>query len=210
MAKKEKQYEDWGTAAVSELSNIRMDKMVFPKCGPCQREFPVNPRTNHPEKRWWVICEQRGHDPYWEEVPPVTQVQPVYETNELNETIIKGEKLVVVEPSRRRLNIRQVAQNPRINSGRGIDKARHGKGAKYPSELGFANVCNYRNCTKEIKYSYPSYGEFCSRRHAVLVAADKDAIILPEEHSPDVAAIKDVRSKKLRELANALDGEDFI
>lgn len=176
---------------VNENAPIRVIRMVHPECPvdpvPELRQkdgsYVPNPRYTGEQncqqlyKRnsqgvWDVAkCEELGHDP-WRTAIRKRIVDDVIDpdTGEVTQQKVK----VVVE---KRLNIIQVSDNPRHTNGTEVQLA-IARGAKFLEDFGVESPCEFRNCTKK-KTIQTRYGEYCSERHARLVAADKTEIFLP-------------------------------
>src|SRR5581483_8613737 len=162
---------------VREASNVRRILMAQPVCPVvddpndpaytgetnCQREFGGAPG-------WWTRCEERGHDPYYT-IQRVTKTEDVVD----EDGMVTGQRKRVVET--RRLNLASVAYSTRINSGRGPAVAREFKGFRTLEEMGYAPVCEFRNCELPVKIR-TRYGNYCSDRHARLVGAGVEGMLL--------------------------------
>lgn len=187
---------------VSERGNIRMKKLAAPRCPiqidkdkpnytgdkfseimTCQQEM-----NNYPG--WWRVCENRGHDPYF----TVTR-KIVKEEITDDEGVITGTKKRVVET--KKLNINQVPIGTRFASGRAETISKGLKGRKEVSEFGYKNLCEYRNCELDAKVK-SKYGHFCSDRHARLIGADVEAVML--------SAKQGEKNKQLREIDPTFEG----
>lgn len=174
--------------AVIDNAAIRVVRMVKPECPNDPRPEIVlrngdvvpNPRyTGEPNcmeiykinnmGRWEIEkCEALGHDPYHFTVRTrITEEVEDPETGLITETRtrIRREK---------RLNVVQVSLNVRHTSGQEVRLAL-AKGYKPIEEFGFEAPCQFRNCTKPVKVRV-QYGDYCSERHARLIAADQREI----------------------------------
>lgn len=166
---------------------LRMLKMCRPICPNSRIEMEQDSAGNWRAKgrgpdemncqlnggRWWIACEERGHEPYW-------TVSRWYTQREiLQEIVVDGaktgefevEKVARVPHEVRRPNLAQVAIARNINNGRGPEDAIQRKGFKYLGTLGFEEVCQYRNCMRAVnpKHVIDGLGRYCSQRHLRLV-----------------------------------------
>lgn len=204
---------------VRDNAAVRMVKLARPICPNSKismvkdsdgkwvpRELQL-PNCQLAKGTWWIDCEARGHEPYftnrvWYEVQDrlETEIDPV--TGEEFETVTGQKRIKHVN---RYPNIAQVSLSIRHNSGRGAEFkiARHG--FKRLGELGFEEVCQFRNC--QVAVSKPGhggvYGNYCGREHLMLAAADQESVML---HMPEASLngeefekVKKLRRKQLRE-----------
>ncbi len=178
--------------AVNENAAIRMIRMAKPFCpvttnmddpgikngtkkydhnGSCQERFKFNNQG-----KWDVEkCVELGHDPFY------TTFRKVSEENIVGEDgIVTGKREVVI--NERRLNIVQVSDNPRHSNGMDV-QLELAKGSKFLEDFGIESPCEFRNCVKPKKVK-TRYGDYCSERHARLVAADRNEIFLPVGGDP--------------------------
>lgn len=173
---------------VRETTGLRMLKMCRPICPNSRLEMEQDTSGNWrrvekgPDEqncqleggRWWIACEERGHEPYWTVTKWYTKkdiLGPILDS-EGNET---GE-FEVVKQARiphevRRPNLSQVAIAKNINNGKGPEDAIKRKGFKYLGTLGFEECCQFRNCQKEVKEKYviDGLGRYCSLKHLELI-----------------------------------------
>lgn len=180
----------WNDGAVNENAAIRVIRMVKAECPvdptPEIRQkdgsYKPNPRFTGEQNcqqlyklnnngKWDVAkCIEIGHDPYHTELRR-TIVDDVI--NDDGEVVDQRTKILV----EKRLNVIQVSLNVRHNTGRDMELA-VAYGARPLEDFGYITPCEFRNCVKP-KQVKTRYGEYCSERHARLVAADARGIFLP-------------------------------
>lgn len=175
---------------VNENAAIRVIRMVIPNCPSdpaptlvrrdgsevpnprytgqpnCQMVYRIN---NH--GRWDVSkCEELGHDP-WHTVirKPITE-DIVGEDGYVTETRVR----IAIE---KRLNVIAVSLNPRHSTGMEMALA-EARGCRRLSTFGFADPCEFRSCANPQRVT-TRYGNYCSERHARLIAADMQEKFLP-------------------------------
>ena len=167
---------------VRENSAIRMKKMVQPICPHSQTKYDTTPEGKLVPRRdagqqpncqirggqWWKECETLGHDPYnrtriW------YSKEDQFDTDSTGEQVQTGVRTVRHED--KIPNIAQVAAHIRVNSARGPELKKQNAGFRDLVEMGFDPVCEMRNCQKPVEFT-SNYGEYCSRNHAALCAAD--------------------------------------
>lgn len=171
------------SAGVRENASIRMVKMVQPICPFSQKTYDTTPEGRVVERRdegaqpncqraggqWWIDCEARGHNPYMRKRIWYSK-QDIYDTEaSTGEQVKTGERTVRHEDDMP--NIAQVAAHIRVNSGRGPEFKHTNHGFRYLAEMGFAEVCEMRNCQKPITVD-SVFGKYCSMNHAALCGAD--------------------------------------
>ena len=154
--------------------------------------------------QWWIACEALGHDPYftnrvWYEP------QDIVEEDENGDQIVTGQKRV--KHVNRYPNVAQVAQTIRINQGKGVQN-KMAQGFKRLTDLGYNEVCQYRNCQKPLSKSgkgRAGFGDFCSREHLTLTAANEQSVMLhyPEQslNATEYNKVTQARDRQLREMA---------
>lgn len=134
--------------------------------------------------QWWVDCEARGHDPYFTTKVHYT-VEDVYETDAQGRDIKVGEQRIAHREIRP--NLVTVPMNRRINNGKGVIDSMQKKGRRRlrdaispHSPAGYIEVCQFRNCEKPVNPKYHSIplGDYCSRGHFQLSAANEKGIKL--------------------------------
>lgn len=212
------------TRGVQSNAALRMLKLAQPICPNSKEEMerlsdgrwvpkPKTPGKENCQRaggQWWIDCEQRGHNPYFTTTKWYV-TEDILETDEQGRLIKKGEQLIPQEETRP--NIAQVAISIRHNSGRGATKAIEKKGFKRLSDLGYFEVCQFRNCQKPVSSQVKSrnYGHYCSVEHLQLVCADVEGELLhvPNQtvNGADYNKVVKMREKQLREAAvGALGG----
>ncbi len=173
--------------AVNENAAIRMIRMAKPFCpvttnmddpgiktgtkkytgdANCQERFKKN------NQGVWDVekCESLGHDPFY------TTFRRVEEVNVVDDSgMVTGKRQTEIHE--RRLNVTQVSDNSRHSNGMDI-QLELARGSRFLEAFGIESPCEFRNCVKP-KQVKTRYGEYCSERHARLVAADKRGILLP-------------------------------
>ena len=154
---------------------------------------------------WWKTCEELGHDPYftnrvWYEP------QDIIEEDENGDQIVTGTKRV--KHVNRYPNVAQVAVAIRINQGKGARRKIEQAGFKRLPELGYNDVCQFRNCQKPLTPAgrgRAGFGEFCSREHLTLVAANEQSVMLhypsQELNASEYGKVTQARDRQLREMA---------
>jgi len=150
--------------------------------------------------KWWLDCESRGHDPYFS-----TRVWYTTEDVLDENSVVTGVKKIRHEE--KLLNTVSVPLGRRFHSGRGVINSIEKKGRRRLSELGYQEVCQFRNCQNPVSANAKSqaFGEFCSSRHLQLVAADAQGIFLVQftgrTEMGSEERIQQEREKQLREAA---------
>jgi hypothetical protein len=197
------QFHDGG---VSENAAIRMLSMVIPNC-PRESNPEIsrkdgtsvpNPRYTGEEScqlayrfnnhgRWNVDkCISLGHDPYYTMFRKTIVEEAVGEDGYVSQT----RNRVVLE---KRLNVIQVSDNPRHSSRTEVQLAL-AKGCRFIQDVvctcslyTYKHIheapCEFRNCVAPPTVE-TRYGNYCSERHARLVAADFQKIMLPVGGDP--------------------------
>lgn len=171
-------------------------KDVGPSTTNCQREGG----------KWWESCEKRGHDPFYTThkwfVP-----QDVLE--ETSPGVWKKTGTDLIAHEERTLNVTAVAISIRHNQGKGVIKAIQNKGFKRLKDMGYYEVCQFRACQKPVssKWKSKKYGEYCSRDHMALVAADHEGVALTYVHSEfNADHLTREQRRRDRELSEVLIG----
>jgi hypothetical protein len=208
----------------NENAAIRVIRVVKPECPvdptPELRQkdgtYRPNPRYTGEQNcmqlhainnqgRWDVsACEDKGHDP-WHTVFYRQLVEDVYdEDGNFLEQKIRMRKEV-------RINIIAVSLNIRHTSGTELllAKARgcltlDEYGALHPEE-NFTDPCEFRACTQPVQL-LTRFGNFCSERHARLIAADVRQIprFVSNERDPGEAFQK-ARSQEAEEQLESIN-----
>jgi hypothetical protein len=175
---------------VRKNSAVRMVNLVAPVCPNSQRRRKsdgtfeeVGQNCQLSGHGWWVMCEKLGHDPYFSN-------HKTYETIDVTDEegyVVGTKKRPVLN---RRPNIVQVPVGVRYHSGQGAVNSIRNKGRKRLGDLGYEEVCQFRNCQKEVdkKHISKAFGSYCSREHLALVCADQKSIALTQVDG-DVASL---------------------
>ena len=200
---------------VRQNSAVRMMKLIAPVCPNSQVEWEDTPtgrrkKSKGPDAQncqleggqWWLRCEERGHNPYFQTVVWYTKHDVVNpETSLVTGTEKREHRLT-------RPNVVQVPISRRLHQGQGVRNSIANKGRKRLGDLGYAEVCQFRNCQKPVNPTCRSkaYGDYCSPLHLRLIAADAqgeplhqvegDALYLAGEYAE---RIQQLREKQLRE-----------
>lgn len=178
---------------VSERSNIRMKKLAAPRCPVSTKTSPYyqademtcqHEMANYPG--WWKVCEKRGHEPYFT-ITRTIKKEPVLAED--GSGLITGYR--EVQHEKRKLNINQVPIGTRFASGRAEAITKGLKGRKELKEFGYNDLCEYRNCELDAKVK-SKYGFFCSDRHARLIGADVEAIMLSVKQGEKNKQLRDI------------------
>ena len=193
-------------------SAMRMIKLAAPICPNSQRKrqsdgtfVDVGQNCQLSGGRWWEMCESLGHNPYY---TTRTYYEPVDIKDE--DGFITGTKKRPVEVTR--LNVVQVPVARRMHSGRGVVNSIEKKGRKRLKDVGYEEVCQFRNCQNPInpKYRSRAFGEYCSNDHLALVAADQQSIMLPQIGGFEGAQIEQTRQNRARLLREAVATADLV
>ena len=182
---------------VREGSNVRMKLMARPMCpivaDPNKEGYTGEPNcqletSGYPG--WWKLCEERGHDPY-HTVTRTIKKEPIVG----EDGIISAYRERVIE--NKKLNTVRVPIGTRFHSGRGESISRGLKGRKTLTEMGYKEKCEFRNCELDAKLK-SKYGMFCGDRHARLIGADVEGIMLSVKQGE--------KNKQLRDVDPAFEG----
>ncbi len=183
---------------VCPFSKIEMEKDEKGNWVP--KQGPVDPDRQNCQLAggaWWKDCEARGHKPYTRTITwYVTEDEYDETTGELT-----GQRKF--RRTREIPNFSQVAIAPHLNSGKGARRAIEGKGAKRLTDIGYEEVCQYRNCQNPVAANAKSrkYGDYCCPEELALVAAAQQGIML---HRPDARLNGNEESKVVREREKQL------
>lgn len=176
-------YREAGGA--TDIGAIRSLKMVAPYCpieGNPLRGGAPNPRYTGemncqqafrlPGQGRWDIeaCEKAGHKPYY-----FTQETVHLENVVDKDGVISGQR--EIRRGGEKLNIIEVALSVRQETGNSMNLA-VARGVRTLESFGFSSPCEYRQCFQP-KRIHTKFGEYCSERHARLIAADFKKKILP-------------------------------
>ena len=152
---------------------------------------------------WWKDCGERGHDPYFTN-------RIWYSTEDLVDVDEEGNEVVTgtkrIKHVNRYPNLAQVSASIRHNSGRGALYAVEDKGFMRLEEIGYEEVCQFRNCQKPVapNCSSQTYGRYCSKEHLSLIAADVEGVLLrytnQELQGVDTPKVQKARERQLREV----------
>lgn len=154
--------------------------------------------------RWWEACEAAGHDPYFTTRVWYTPKDKLEEQEIDGQTVLVKTGEYLVPHSEKVPNIAQVAVNLRINNGRGAEDKIKKHGFRRLTEAGYSEVCQFRNCQKDVspKGTSRKYGSYCSLEHLQLIAADAESIMLTQGAllPADSQRARQKREKQLREI----------
>jgi len=154
--------------------------------------------------KWWIDCEERGHNPYFTERIRYT-MEDVYETDSQGREIKVGEQKIthrVTIP-----NTVSVPVNRRLNNGRGVIDSMEKKGRRRLKDAGYEEVCQFRNCQNPVNPKFHSvpYGDYCSKEHFNLSVANESGTLLPHLNSKlnqgSEEQLSQKRDRMLREVA---------
>ena len=195
-------------------ASIRMKKLAQPICPSSRMEFELDaagvprqvPRPpgdiNH-QMLWdeygpgWVeACIEAGHDPWHRTIQWETKEDELEQIEGTDKFRKVGE--IIIPHSVEVPNVAQVAITPRHNNGQGAVLKIRNYGFRRLKDIGYREVCEYRNCQKDVdaKFSTRDYGSYCSSEHLVLVVADTEAIILDQVDNPGVRLLSDTDYRK--------------
>jgi hypothetical protein len=217
MVTKKKEKLPGFSSGVRANSAVRMVKLARPICPKSKlkmvkddegkwtpaEEQAVNCQLSD-EPRWWKQCESLGHEPFfttrvwYEKQDKLEEIEPgVFE--------VTGQKRI--RHTAKYPNIAQVAQTIRVNSAKGVQFKMERHGFKRLADLGYEEVCQFRNCQKPLSDAGKGgiYGNYCSLEHLSLIAADDQGMLL---HYPvqslnreEYPKVQRERAKQLREAA---------
>lgn len=200
-------------------ASIRMKKLAQPVCPGSKMEFeidgggvprPVPKGLDNPNHQmlyaeygpgWIEACEADGHDPWHRTVKWYTKeddLQPILDENGEPTGKLRKVGEILVPNSLTVPNVAQVPITPRHNNGQGAVLKVKNFGFKRLPEIGYEDVCEYRNCQKSIdpKFATRDYGSYCSREHLALVVADAEAIILDQVDTAGITLLSDTDYRK--------------
>lgn len=152
---------------------------------------------------WWKDCASRGHDPYFRVLAWTTR-KPVYETEDDGTVVMTNEKVILHKD--RLPNIVQIPVAANIHNGKGVIDSMRKKGRIRLGDIGYAEVCQYRNCQKPIVETYKTkrYGNYCSFEHMALFVAREEGELLHyvegQLQGPETQKIAKLRDRQLREV----------
>ena len=218
------------SVVVRENSAVRMVKLAQPICPHSKVEMTTTPegrqvpkRDRNPDRQncqemghgWWKQCEAKGHNPYFtnrvwyedvEEVDPETQEVKVKKRKH------GGNPCPACGQNHLYPNVSQVAANLRINGGKGPEFKMERHGFKRLRDIGYNEVCQYRNCQYPIKVT-SRVGQYCSKLHAALIGADLNEEFLHYttgrfEGGPSENKLLRARAKQLIEASEFIQVQD--
>jgi hypothetical protein len=209
------------TMGVRENSSVRMVKLGSPVCPYSKVEMQRTPdgrwvpaenanQTANCQlagEQWWLACEERGHDPYYRTKVWYTN-KDIWDTDDEGNQILTETKTIRHET--REPNIIQCpvglryggAQDPVYKLRRSMER----KGRKRLGEIGYEEVCQYRNCQRPVNRRFRSrhVGDYCSIEHLQLVAADWQEIKLVQMTGRfELGSETQLRQKRMAQLREA-------
>lgn len=197
-----------GVRVNASLRTIKMGQPICPysviemerdyKGNMVPKKGPSDPNRQNCQKQggaWWKTCVAKGHNPYFREI-----VWYVTE-DEFDE---KTGQMIGEKKFRRAMtipNIKQVAVSPHINSGNGARRAVTNKGCVRLNDIGYEEVCQYRNCQEPVSPSAMSkkYGNYCSTEELALIAANEQGLILARPNSM-LNGVDEPKVQRMREM----------
>jgi len=193
-------------------SAMRMMKLAAPICPNSQRKrnsdgtfAEIGQNCQLAGGKWWEMCESLGHNPYF-------RTRTYYESVDIvdAEGFITGTKqkpVTVTLP-----NIVQVPIARRMHNGQGVVNSMAKKGRKRLRDIGYEEVCQFRNCQNPIdpRSRSRAFGEYCSNDHLSLIAADQQSIMLPQVFGFEGAAVEQTRQNRARLLREATATADLV
>jgi hypothetical protein len=164
-----------------ENIGLRLIKMNAPICphsqiryewdvrGKAVRVPPTGTNCQRRGGKWWLFCQEQGHDPYFSTVQRTIFEDVLGEPDEQGRREKIGRREFVIED--RVPNVAAVAVASSLNSGRGYQLAVERKGRRPLREAGFQETCQFSSCQEEVDPEFLSreYGAYCSARHLELV-----------------------------------------
>ena len=172
VAKKDLTPIPWERIGVRLANAGRTVKMLKPVC-PESAEGPGCETKQF--GAWWIECEKKGHDPYHQVKEEIVK-HPQVEMTEDGRQLITGYEEEVERF--RTPRVTQVALTDRINSHQGVENGKFWHGYKYPEELGYSPMCEFRNCFADNPEIITRYGKYCREEEAKMVIADERHIVL--------------------------------
>jgi hypothetical protein len=187
---------------------VRTVKLAAPICPNSQQKRNsdgsiayVGPNCQLEGGQWWLACEARGHNPYFSK-------RTYYETVDVTDAdgfvIGTKKKPITIE----RPNVVQVQLSRRHHSGQGVTRSMERKGRKRLSDLGYEEVCQYRNCQDPVRVVNSAFGAYCSQSHLMLVAADEQEIFLPQPGGLEGAHSGKTQQKRDKMLRDSIAGSE--
>lgn len=181
VAKKDLKVIPWERQGIRLATGGRTIKMLQPVC---PNAAVGDGCENKEYGAWWVACEQNGHNPYFQ-IEEVKHQTPIVSESESGRKLVTGhqEEVELIETVR----TNQVALYERVNSKQGVEDKRFFHGWKMPEDMGYAPMCEFRNCFAPFPEVKTRYGAFCSEEQARMVIADERHVVL-EVMLPDKRA----------------------
>lgn len=133
---------------------LRMVKMIQARCRICNE-------GGHGRRGWWEKCP---HNPYFhvEELPGAEEFSKDPETGEITKLDKPKAKYVEVP------NMKQIALDEKASSGRMV-QIQIERGSKFPEELDYAPICEYRNCWEPNPKWHTRRGNYHTREEAAII-----------------------------------------
>jgi len=164
---------------------------------PIKRPSEPNCQLNYEDPHWWETCEAKGHDPYYTTHKWYT-TEDIIEDDDSGRLVKKGERMI--PHTERVLNTAQVGAALNINNGKGPMEAIERKGFKLLRQMGYDEVCQFRNCQKPIQPEGISrkYGRYCSKEHLSLIGIVADEMVMPvvETHLSGFDTTKAIKKRE--------------
>jgi hypothetical protein len=187
VAKKDLKIIPWERVGVRLSNGGRTLKMIQPVCpesakgSGCETQYDV---------AWWKHCEEAGHNPYYQVGEEVIRT-PIIAESESGRKLITGydEEIELVESVR----TNQVPFYNRVGSKQAPEEKHFFHGWKYPEELGYAPMCEFRNCYAPNPGIKTRFGMYCREEEARIVIADERHVVLevmlPEKRTDQLEGI---------------------
>jgi hypothetical protein len=209
------------TMGVRQNSSVRMVKLASPICPYSKQEMERTPDGRYVAAknqsgiancqlaggRWWLACEEAGHDPYYSSRVWYTS-KDIWEEDEDGNQLLTDTKQLRHEE--RRPNIIQCPVGLRYGGANDpvwkLRRSMEQKGRKRLSDIGYDEVCQYRNCQRPVNRRYRSrrVGDYCSLEHLQLIAADQLEIKLVQMSGQfELGAETQIRQKREAQLREA-------
>lgn len=199
---------------VRDNAAVRMMKLAAPVCPNSRVQMERQPGGGYRPKdkgpnaqncqlegrQWWLKCEQRGHDPYFTERVWYTE-QDKWETDPEGNDVLVGTKRL--RHHARLPNVVQVPISRRLHQGNGVVLSMKNKGRRRLSEIGFREVCQFRNCQVAVTIRSRAFGDYCGNEHLGLIAADAQGVPLVQLTGLEGSHIEQARQKRAAQLREA-------
>lgn len=186
VAKKDLKIIPWERAGVRLANGGRTLKMIQPVCP----ESAAGSGCEMLYGAWWIECDKKGHNPYFQVGEVKTNIPEIAES-ESGRKLVTGykEEIELVESVR----TNQVPYTDRVGSKQMPEDKRFFHGWKFPEELGFAPMCQFRNCYEAFPEVKTRYGDYCREEEARMVIADERHVVLevmlPEKRQDQIEGI---------------------